>query len=522
MKRTAASKFNNSPSSSFSSKQISSSSESPKVAVTSVVATLSPEKTTCSEPEPSLGGEIEIGNDKSFSEENNLKSSEQQQTSLTDEAESAPAVNEELAEFKIGQKLRVQYGSGPQIKIYMAKVMKIEPANRYLVHYLGWNNRYDEIIDATRVVEVLPEESSDVGGVESPTVPPQTKPKGVRGGGGGHKPVSTGRLPMTESKSALFSSRKRRSSGGSTHSLPIETSSLKKYKKREVNLCQVKKELTEEIESILNNNSEKWKSNSSCNNNGGRRSANCTPIPPQMASEEVFVKVPPVKERKRKSATVSSTDKKVGGGEEDDDSNDSEETTVAAVRRVSKRLRGEKPIEVAKKLNVTQIVEKEEEILIKDCVKNEITEEVVEEENENTVKTNNKPSPVASPPFATMLTAEPSSSEVVLKLKEPQVTVGSTSVQNGPEQPDEENEVKNNDCPAEEKTEKPTKVIENVVIEQESKEKIVVPAKRAPPNPMKRNKPKRRRRNYSHMVTDHRKSTKSTPKKDGIGIFFFF
>ncbi|CAG5132768.1 unnamed protein product, partial [Candidula unifasciata] len=61
-------------------------------------------------------------------------------------------------EYPIGSRLKVKYGRGKNQKIYIAKVIDYgkDGAHRtYLVHYAGWNTRYDEWIRPDRVVSVL-------------------------------------------------------------------------------------------------------------------------------------------------------------------------------------------------------------------------------------------------------------------------------------------------------------------------------------------------------------------------------
>lgn len=52
----------------------------------------------------------------------------------------------------------MKYGRGRQLKVYEAKVLKIETDTdgkmKYFVHYSGWNSRYDEWIRKNRIVEV--------------------------------------------------------------------------------------------------------------------------------------------------------------------------------------------------------------------------------------------------------------------------------------------------------------------------------------------------------------------------------
>lgn len=59
----------------------------------------------------------------------------------------------------IGDKLKVYYGPTHESKVtYEAKVLEIErdgASQVYLVHYTGWNTRYDEWIKPARIAENL-------------------------------------------------------------------------------------------------------------------------------------------------------------------------------------------------------------------------------------------------------------------------------------------------------------------------------------------------------------------------------
>lgn len=61
--------------------------------------------------------------------------------------------------IEIGTRLMVQYGKGKVQNVYEAKVNKIETNStgrtRYFVHYLGWNNRYDEYVAKNRIVSIV-------------------------------------------------------------------------------------------------------------------------------------------------------------------------------------------------------------------------------------------------------------------------------------------------------------------------------------------------------------------------------
>lgn len=77
----------------------------------------------------------------------------------------ATAISKEVA-VNIGDRIRVKYGKGKQLKVYEAKVMNLvdneadDPQKiKYFVHYTGWNTRYDEWIKRNRIVEVVSDKS---------------------------------------------------------------------------------------------------------------------------------------------------------------------------------------------------------------------------------------------------------------------------------------------------------------------------------------------------------------------------
>ncbi|XP_062573809.1 AT-rich interactive domain-containing protein 4A-like isoform X1 [Saccostrea cucullata] len=62
------------------------------------------------------------------------------------------------SEYPLGTKLQVRYGKGKTEKVYDAKIIEMQKTNnglQYLVHYAGWNTRYDEWIRPDQVVNVL-------------------------------------------------------------------------------------------------------------------------------------------------------------------------------------------------------------------------------------------------------------------------------------------------------------------------------------------------------------------------------
>lgn len=83
--------------------------------------------------------------------------------------------------MSIGDKLKVYYGPSTQDSkkvTYEAKVLNIkenrnaspdEPSKLYLVHYTGWNTRYDEWIPLTRIADNLtgPADGSENSGTDT-------------------------------------------------------------------------------------------------------------------------------------------------------------------------------------------------------------------------------------------------------------------------------------------------------------------------------------------------------------------
>lgn len=80
-----------------------------------------------------------------------------------DYSSSTPSISKDV-QVAIGDRIRVKYGKGKQLKIYEAKVMNVVNADepqtiKYFVHYTGWNTRYDEWIKRSRIVEVVCDKS---------------------------------------------------------------------------------------------------------------------------------------------------------------------------------------------------------------------------------------------------------------------------------------------------------------------------------------------------------------------------
>lgn len=75
-----------------------------------------------------------------------------------DSDEESTADSQSQEEYPMGTKLRVKYGRGRNHKIYEAKVVesrKDGTHKSYLVHYAGWNTRYDEWVRPDRIVAIV-------------------------------------------------------------------------------------------------------------------------------------------------------------------------------------------------------------------------------------------------------------------------------------------------------------------------------------------------------------------------------
>lgn len=104
-----------------------------------------------------------------------------------------PSTSTTKGAVNIGEKLKVYYGPTHESKVtYEAKVIEIDKDNSgqfmYLVHYTGWNNRYDEWINAGRIAENLSatskakrlrQHSSPPTGAKSSPKPPVKRGRGM-------------------------------------------------------------------------------------------------------------------------------------------------------------------------------------------------------------------------------------------------------------------------------------------------------------------------------------------------------
>lgn len=63
-------------------------------------------------------------------------------------------------DLEVNQQVEVKYGHGKTT--YQAKIMQIEPEDKTVwVHYLGWNNRYDEWIEISKIIRIFDDNSSN-------------------------------------------------------------------------------------------------------------------------------------------------------------------------------------------------------------------------------------------------------------------------------------------------------------------------------------------------------------------------
>ncbi|CAM1318869.1 ARID4B (predicted), partial [Pycnogonum litorale] len=79
----------------------------------------------------------------------------------------------------VGDRVKVEYVFGDQKKSYEAKVREIQIGyhyNNYLVHYTGWNMRYDEWINSTSIIECIPDSKQNAKKKQSSAPPPCQPP----------------------------------------------------------------------------------------------------------------------------------------------------------------------------------------------------------------------------------------------------------------------------------------------------------------------------------------------------------
>ncbi|CAN7995256.1 unnamed protein product, partial [Ixodes hexagonus] len=141
----------------------------------------------------------------------------------------------------IGDRVKVKYGRGRQLKIYEAKVLRIEEEagdKKFYVHYTGWNMRYDEWVRKNRIVENVtdktarrkrlqkerqgtegsqPQQKSSSGGSSPVTAPPS-------GGGASSDNGSTSKKGgVRRGRPPSISSSRSSQQGGATTQAPPPT-----------------------------------------------------------------------------------------------------------------------------------------------------------------------------------------------------------------------------------------------------------------------------------------------------------
>jgi Ras-related protein Rab-1A len=146
-------------------------------------------------------------------------------------------------EVAAGDKIRVKYFTkGNLIDIYEAKILKTDKSTdpekqRFMVHYAGWNTRYDEWIKRNRIVEVIRDKNvkrrggskSSIkanqppeDGFEQPTEPPVACDEPQLGP---QTPVKRGGKPPALIASTARVSTESMSSASTAKSVPIKVSS---------------------------------------------------------------------------------------------------------------------------------------------------------------------------------------------------------------------------------------------------------------------------------------------------------
>lgn len=462
-----------------------------------------------------------------------------------------PIADEELV---VGARVKVHYGSGSHRKLYQAKIVKVDTVeNKFVVHYLGWNTRYDESVPKSRIVEVMSAiaaASSDSGvsnndqGENGNSMPPNP------GGPGGQKiPRSISRSHVME-KSSLW--RRRRSSGGSTHSLPIamatqdegssanfarKSSSISTTQWRKVETAAVAvaddegdesgKEgaaLLSTYKAKVENKVQNLTVEMPTQSTSVKRpaSANATSESRDRIGEETTAveSGPPPKRGRRagNSGTSSSSNKRKKSLDESDEEEDTKNGSGNNSRRVSKRLRGVKASieeELQKQQEEAQSDNEEEKtkaasastISITTVVKMEIEETKVPALE--TSSSDNPAEDVESDKSSRLVTTSSSKeSEEIVGEKDSSADENKPgNVQAKLESVEEEEQPSKNETPVQESTSSK---------DPEKRKETPNTSAAAGAGNRRTTKVRRRRRNYSQMVTDHRRPTANkAAKRDG-------
>ncbi|XP_014673418.1 PREDICTED: AT-rich interactive domain-containing protein 4B-like [Priapulus caudatus] len=143
------------------------------------------------------------------------------------EALEAPSGGSSSQGYSIGERVNIRYGHGENQSVYEAKVVEIgeEHGDRtYMVHYQGWNFRYDEWVKASRIVN-----SAEHSGRKRKKNPPGPNHKSRKGGPASQMAAATtSRQQMKRGRppSSLSLQAKPASPASSTRDRSVTPSSL--------------------------------------------------------------------------------------------------------------------------------------------------------------------------------------------------------------------------------------------------------------------------------------------------------
>lgn len=453
-----------------------------------------------------------------------------------------PPIGDE--ELVVGARVKVHYGSGSHRKLYQAKIVKVEADNRYVVHYLGWNTRYDEAVPKSRIVEVLS------------AITAASSDSGVSNNDQGENGSSLGMQKMIRSRSrghAVEKSpfwRRRRSSGGSTHSLPIgmtpneegtpgrKTSSISttQWRKTEPTAAATAEEEADESSgkesgAVLSTYKPKQPQTSqtlavegAAQGHSMKRpsSANASSEPRERMEESAAAAdsaSPPKRGRKvTNSGTTTSAAKRKRSLDESEDEEETKSNAGGNSRRVSKRLRGVKASieeELQKQHGDVQSDIEEEKSQSASATVSTTIVKVELEESTATVAVASVMETVQPETVTQTGTASPALKDSEEKTGEEKASaiVEDRSVDGEPKAETEENQAKTE---AIAKDLSPTREVE---VKKEPPTTPVAHASSTATGPQKARaaKMRRRRRNYSQMVTDHRSRSTANKgsKRDG-------
>ncbi|XP_076667085.1 AT-rich interaction domain hat-trick isoform X2 [Andrena cerasifolii] len=142
-------------------------------------------------------------------------------------AESAPCYK---GPVELGDRLKVYYGPTHESKVtYEAKVIDMEKDGTepmYLVHYTGWNTRYDEWIKASRIAQNFTQAQGRVKRIKA-TSRPQTPSTNLSSS------VNKSSKVVSNSTSSNTSQSRRRAQSAAPASTVVSSTSVKEVKKEE-------------------------------------------------------------------------------------------------------------------------------------------------------------------------------------------------------------------------------------------------------------------------------------------------